>query len=230
MATASARGPRTRARSKWSLPPQADGVTVADLLKQLGDIPPARVRLYPIPGTATEDDVIRVLDHEDRPCELVDGTLVEKAMGLEESIISVFVATCLSNFVLPRKLGFVSGEAGTFKLVSGLVRIPDVAFVSWDRLPGRKLPTEPIPLLAPDLAVEVLSKSNTKREIDRKLREYFAAGTRLAGVIDPEKRIANVYTSARRSKRTTENQALDGGSVLPGFVLPLQEVLKAGLP
>jgi Uma2 family endonuclease len=212
------------------LPPEADGVTVADLLKQLGDIPPKRVRLYPIPGTATEDDVIRVLDHENRPCELVDGTLVEKAMVLEESIIAGFIISCLNGFVLPSKLGFVSGEAGTFKLVSGLVRIPDVAFVSWDRLAGRKLPTEPIPLLAPDLAVEVISRSNTKVEIDRKLREYFAAGTRLAWVIDPKKRIARVYTSARRFKRITEKQSLDGGSVLPGFEVPLQDVLKAGLP
>ena len=97
-------------------------------------------------------------------------------------------------------------------------------------MPGRKLPAEPIPLLAPDLAVEVLSKSNTKSEIDRKLHEYFAAGTRLAWVIDPKKRIARAYISPRRSKRITERQSLDGGSVLPGFVLPLHEVLKAGLP
>jgi Uma2 family endonuclease len=205
-------------------------MTVADLLKHLGGVPPERVRLYPIPGTATEDDVVRVLDHENRPCELVDGTLVEKAMGLEESVIAGFMITCLNTFVLPRKLGFVSGADGTFKLVSGLVRIPDVAFISWDRLPGRKLPAEPIPLLAPDLAVEVLSKSNTKSEIDRKLHEYFAAGTRLAWVIDPKKRIARAYISPRRSKRITERQSLDGGSVLPGFVLPLHEVLKAGLP
>jgi Uma2 family endonuclease len=230
MATAPTREPRTGSRPRSSFSLNADGVTVADLLNRLGGVPPERVRLYPIPGTATEEDVIRVLDQEDRPCELVDGTLVEKATGLEESVISIFLATCLSNFVLPRKSGFVSGEAGTFKLVSGLVHMPDVAFVSWDRIPERKLPSEPIPLLAPDLVVEVLSESNTKPEIDRKLREYFAAGTRLAWVIDPKKKIARVYTSARRFKQITEKQSLDGGSVLPGLVLSRHEVLRAGLP
>jgi hypothetical protein len=83
--------------------PQADGVTVADLLERLGNIPPQRVRLYPTPGTATEDDVIRVLDRENVPCELIEGTLVEKAMGVEESIIAGLLITFLNQFVLPIK-------------------------------------------------------------------------------------------------------------------------------
>ena len=224
MATAPTKGRRVGSRSKSPFPANADGVTVADLLKRLGNIPPERVRLYPAPGTATEDDVIRVLDRENRPCELVDGTLVEKAMGMDESVIAGLILTFVNNFVLPRKLGVVTGEAGTLKLFPGMVRIPDVAFICWDRLPGRKRPTDPIPLLAPDLAVEVLSKSDTKAEIDRKLHEYFSAGVQLVWVVDPKKRVARVYTSARRSKRITEKQSLDGGSVLPGFVLPLSEL------
>jgi len=230
MATAPTRERRSVSRRKPSFPPAADGVTVADLLERLGNIPPERVRLYPIPGTATEDDVIRVLDHENRPCELVDGTLVEKAMGIDGSVIAGLILTFLNIFVLPRKLGFVSGADGTLKLFPGMVRIPDAAFISWDRLPGRKRPTVPIPLLAPDLVVEVLSESNTKAEIDRKLGEYFRAGVRLVWVVDPKKRIARVYTSARRSKRITEKQSLDGGSVLPDFVLPLKELSTAAKP
>jgi hypothetical protein len=81
MAIAPARETRSHPRENPSLRPSADRKTVADLLKQLGDIPPDRVRLYPAPGTATENDVIRVLDHENRPCELVDGTLVVKRWG-----------------------------------------------------------------------------------------------------------------------------------------------------
>ncbi|MGZ3396067.1 MAG: Uma2 family endonuclease [Isosphaeraceae bacterium] len=66
---------------------------------------------------------------------------------------------------------------------SGQVDISDAAFTSWERLPGRERPGKPIPDLAPDLAVEILSKSNTKAEMKRKLAEYFQAGTRrgLAG-------------------------------------------------
>ena len=71
-------------------------------------------------------------------------------------------------------------------LFRGLVRIPDVAFTSWERLPGRRVPPEPIPELAPDLAVEVLSQSNTEAEMTRKRGEYFAAGVRLVWLVDPD--------------------------------------------
>ena len=80
----------------------------------------------------------------------------------------------------------------------GLVRIPDVTFVSWKRLPGHKLPAEPIPDLIPNLAVEVLSVSNTKAEIDRKIGEYFRVGVQLVWMIDPPTRTAEVYTTAGR--------------------------------
>jgi Uma2 family endonuclease len=197
---------------------------MGDLLKRLGDIPPDRVRLRPTPGTATEKDVIEVLDRENRPCELVEGTLVEKPMGFEESQIAMLIGTFLNIFVLPRNLGIVTGEAGTVRLFPGLVRIPDVAFTSWDRLPNRKLPKKPIPALAPDLAVEVLSRSNSKAEMTRKLGEYFEAGVRLVWIVDPRKRTARVYTALDQSVLIKEGQSLDGGDVLPGFVLPLSKL------
>lgn len=80
-----------------------------------------------------------------------------------------------------RNLGLVTGEAGMMRLAPGLVRITDVPFISWERFPGRRVPTEPIPDLAPDLAVDVLSERNTEGEMSRKRREYFDAGVRLMG-------------------------------------------------
>ena len=145
--------------------PFATDVTIADLLKRLGSIPANRVRLHPTPGTATEKDLLEVLDHENRSCELVEGTLVEKAVGYEESVLAFLIGTFLNNFVLPRNLGIVSGPDGTIKLFAGLIRIPDVAFASWNCFPDRKAPKTPIPHIAPDLAVEVLSKGNTKPEM-----------------------------------------------------------------
>ncbi|CAN5905187.1 hypothetical protein BH23PLA1_BH23PLA1_25220 [soil metagenome] len=159
--------------------------TVAELLAHLGDIPPERVRLRPAPGTATEEDVIQVELKENRLCELVDGTLVEKAMGFLESLLTVHLLTLLNTYVYQHNLGLVAGADGTIKLAPGLVRIPDISFISWDRLPDRKVPREPIPHLAIDLAIEVLSKSNTLREMDRKCREYFESGARLVWYIDP---------------------------------------------
>jgi Uma2 family endonuclease len=223
---------KRRASPKSAEPPPApqNGVTVADLLARLGGVPASRVRLYPIPGTATEKDVINVLDHENRPCELVEGTLVEKAMGFEESAIAVNIIVFISSFVRRHKLGVVTGEAGTIRLFPGLVRIPDVAFTSWDRLPGRKWPKAPIPHLVPDLVVEVLSKSNTRSEMDRKLREYFEAGVRLVWMVDPKKRTVRVHTALDQSVWLSENESLDGGAILPGFALRLKDVFAKNAP
>jgi Uma2 family endonuclease len=223
---ATTRGSKHQPRSATVRPsPSIDhGVTFADLLKRLGNIPASRVRLDPAPGTAAEKDVIQVLDRENRPCELVDGTLVEKTMGYEESEIAATIIILLGSFVRRRKLGIVTGPDGSIRLFPGLVRIPDVAFASWDCFPGRKRPRALIPHLAPDLVVEVLSKSNTKGEMNRKLREYFEAGVRLIWIVDPRKRTVRVHTAVDQSVLFAEDQSLDGGAVLPGFVLPLNQL------
>src|SRR5271156_6123619 len=98
MATAEGSKRRPKSVSNRFLPPMGNGVTIADLLKRLGNIPARRVRLYPTPGTATEKDLIKVLDRENRPCELVDGTLVEKPMGYEESEIAATIIILLGSF------------------------------------------------------------------------------------------------------------------------------------
>jgi Uma2 family endonuclease len=205
-----------RTENKW--------VTVADLLKKLGNIPPERVHLDPTPGTATEKDVLEAERRTGRTCELVDGVLVEKAMGFAESFLAFRIGHLLQLFLEQHKLGILAGADGTLRLWPGLVRIPDVTFISWDQLPNRKIPKKPIPDLHPDLAVEVLSRKNTKAEIDRKLHEYFRSGTRLAWVVDPRKRNVRVYTAPDQFRLVPEDQNLDGGDVLPGLDLPLRNV------
>lgn len=198
--------------------------TLADLLEQLGGIAPNRVRFRPPPGTATEEDVLEIHAHEGRICELIDGVLVEKAVGLRESYLASVLITILWSFVRPRNLGMVTGEAGTMRLAFGLVRIPDVAFISWQRLSGRRIPTEPIPHLAPDLAVEVLSPSNTPGEMARKRQDYFAAGVQVVWQVEPNARTVEVFTAPDQSTVLHEAETLEGGTVLPGFTLPLQEL------
>ena len=203
-------------------PASAPFATVGELLKRLGNIPPDRVRLRPTPGTATERDVIEVNGREDTLCELIDGVLVEKAMGFEEAGFATLLAGYFFVFLRAHDLGKALGADATVRLFPGMVRIPDVAFVSWDRYPkGRK--RVPIPDLAPDLAVEVLSKSNTKAEMRRKLADYFRAGVRLVWYVDPRARTVTVYTAPDRSVVLGEDQVLDGGDVLPGFALPIRE-------
>jgi Uma2 family endonuclease len=234
MANTSTSKPRRRAPTRPTPPcppsPPEGPATVGELLKRLGGIPAWRVRLHPTPGTATEKDVIKILDGNERLCELVEGTLVEKPMGYEESKVAITIAAALHIHVRPRKLGIVTGEGGPVKLFAGLVRMPDVAFASWDRFPGRKRPKEPIPYLAPELAVEVLSKSNTRAEMRRKLEEYFGAGVRLVWMVDPRKRTVRVHTSMEDSVLLEEGQSLDGGDVLPGFSISLEEIFAEDEP
>lgn len=198
--------------------------TLADLLRRLGGVPLDRIRFHPSPGSATLQDVLDVRQREGAMCELVEGVLLEKTMGFMEAALTIFLGELLNAFVRPRNLGVVTGPDGTVELMAGLVRIPDVAYTRWDRLPGQRYPDAPIPQLAPNLAVEVLSRSNTPGEMAAKRQDYFAAGVELVWEIDPESRTVLVYTSTTQATRLAAGDTLDGGSVLPGFALPLQNL------
>ena len=90
--------------AEWSL---------ADLQEHLGGVPAERIRLFPSPGSATDEDVIQAAEREGRLCELEDGILVEKPMGWYESLLAVLISTELNAFVTRRNLGKVLGADGT---------------------------------------------------------------------------------------------------------------------
>ncbi len=200
--------------------------TVTDLYRRFGPIPFERIRHSPPPGCGTVADVARLNEQEDRLYELVDGILVEKTVGYEESYIAMKIGRLLGNFVEPRGLGVVTGPDGTIQLDIDLVRIPDVSFVSWERLPGGEIPDEPVPCVIPDLAVEVISRGNTPKEMQDKLIEYFEKGVRLVWYVRPASRVVDVYTSPRRFTRLTVSMRLDGGDVLPGFSVQIAELFE----
>lgn len=202
---------------------------IADLIEHLGGISPRRIRLQPAPGEATERDVLEIHKREHRLYELMEGVLVEKIMGYEESSLACELIYYLKHFLREHDLGNVAGADGALRLVPDLVRIPDVSFISWDRLPDRRIPAERLPDLTPDLAVEILSEGNTPAEMDRKLHDYFSSGTRLVWYIDPRQRMVRVYTSPDDCDELSELQTLEGGAILPGFSLPLAQ-LFARLP
>ncbi len=198
--------------------------TLADMLAHLGDLPPNRIRMSPPPGMATEKDVLEAESRFGRICELVDGVLVEKTVGYYESMVASEVNRLLGNFVHENALGIILTADGTLKILPDQVRVPDCCFLAWNRFPNRQLPREPIPALAPDLAIEVLSEGNTKREMERKLRDYFAAGVRLVWYIDPRTRTARAYTAPDGGTAVEADGALFGGEVLPGFDLRLADL------
>jgi Uma2 family endonuclease len=158
--------------------------------------------------------------------ELVDATLVEKPMGWFESRLAAMLIQILGGFVEQHQLGFVLGEAATLRYSAGLIREPDVSYFSWSRFPGRKLPRGSFLNMAPDLAVEILSPGNTRREMARKRRECFSAGTKLVWEIEPQTRTVAGHTVPSRSKTINEKGILDGGKVIPGFRLSVRELFE----
>jgi Uma2 family endonuclease len=209
--------PRTRG-------PLKNVKNLKDLLSRLGEIPPERIRLYPSPGTATEKDLLHVLDHENVPCELIDGVLVEKPMGAKESFLAIELGFWIRLYLQSHPLGVVFGADATLRIMPHLIRLPDLSFVSASNLPGGLIPDEPVPDLVPDLAVEVLSIGNTRAEMLRKRREFFFAGTSLIWIVDPNKRTVDVYDAPDRFITYSEGDHLIGGDLLPGFAIEMREL------
>lgn len=194
-------------------------LTLADLVSRLGDIPLERIRMRPAPGTAVEQDVIPL-----KMCELIDGVVVEKAMSFFESRLAMVLVFFIETYLRKTGLGFVVGPDAQTRLAPGRIRIPNVSFSRWEKTSDGRVPTEPIGPFAPDLAVEILSPGNTKREMTEKRRDYFAAGTKLVWMIDTKKQTVSVYRTVEECRVIEADGSLDGEDVLPGFSLSLKEL------
>ena len=92
--------------------------------------------------------------------------------------------------------------------------------------PSGEFPEAPIPDLVPDLVVEVISRSNTRKEMDEKLGEYFEKGVRLVWLVRPRTRVVDVYTAVDRFTKLTASTTLDGGDVLPGFSVLVADLFR----
>ena len=204
--------------------------TAADLpalLERLGGVPPERVLLNPPPGTATEADAVRLQDSADkRLCEVVFGTLVEKAMGDEEAFVAAALIGEVYGYLKTHALGQVSGADGRKAMSGGNTRMPDVSFIGNERLDGGVVATGSTGR-PPHLAVEVISLSNTAAEITLKRTEYFASGVRLVWEIDPPSRTAIAWTALDARTDIPTGGTLDGRDVLPDFSVPLADLLKS---
>lgn len=197
--------------------------TLADVVRDLGNVPLDRIR-FPA-GNATEADLVAALEAADkRLYELIDGVLIEKVMGIRESIIGLRLATHLSNYAEEHENGLAFGADGPCRLRPGRIRLPDCGFVTWDRLPDQAAFDEAILDAVPDLVAEVISKGNTIEEMLQKLEDYFRAGVRLVWYVYPKTQTVVVYTSPTAKKTLSRGDTLKGGRVLPGFALPLSKL------
>ena len=171
---------------------------------------------------ATEADLWAAPDDGLRR-ELVDGEIrCMSPAGGRHGRVAILLASRLHAFVESRGLGFVFDSSTGFRLPSGNVRAPDVAFLA----EGQADPLDPgfVPV-RPDLAVEILSPGDTRRDVLDKVGEYLDAGTRIVWVVDPARRTATVFRSATDVTAVSDAGTLDGEDLLPGFRCALADVL-----
>ena len=138
----------------------------------------------------------------------------------------------VSRFAQDRRLGWAFPQGTAFECfppAASRVRKPDTSFVRAGRFPGEQLP-EGFITLVPDLAAEVTSPNDMVGNVERKVRQYLAAGVRLIWVIIPETRDARVYRPGRPSQGVEPDGFLDGEDVLPGFRLPLADLFPPDPP
>lgn len=204
----------------------AIATTWEERLQDLGNIPASRIRTDPAPGTATIEDVTYLRDTERRLYELIDGTLVEKSIGWQESLIAGILLQWLNNYLDTNRIGVATGADGMTRLFGDTVRGPDVAFVAWNRMADGRIPTAPIPDLVPNFVIEVLSTSNTYAEMSRKRREYFHAGVEILWMVDHRARTVTVFRSAQEAAEYKDEAIIDGGQVLPGWKVNIGELFS----
>jgi Uma2 family endonuclease len=209
--------------------------TIGDAQKRLGHIPQERIFSVPGPGTATIQDLLDSSVTEGKLCELVDGILVEKGMGFREGSLGAWLIHLLHAYLETDNVGHVAGADGMIRFKLDLVRMPDVSFIRWDSVDDPQVIENPVGAfleVPPDLAVEVISPSNTQSEMAIKLGEYAKAGVKLVWYVDPERKEVDVYpkASAKRKKTLGVNDTLDGGDILPGFSVPVSRIFESRAP
>jgi Uma2 family endonuclease len=158
--------------------------------------------------------------------EVVDGEIREVTrMGAVATILANRLMIELACFARPNPQGeFVIEVLFRLDRQTNLQRRPDLAYVAYSRLSGPVLPRgedPPVWEVVPNLAVEVVSPSNTAQEIDEKIDDYFRHGVEQVWVVYPLSRKVYVYESVTRVAVLLETDNLTGGSILPGFSLPI---------
>ena len=158
--------------------------------------------------------------------EVIDGQVVEKSMGVYECWLATEVFDLLNRHVKGNSLGRVLMEM-IFDLRPTVdrERRPDVAFISFERWASdREVPETSSWAVVPDLAIEVVSKTNSADEMVEKVEEYFRVGVRLVWVVYRRQRRIYVYRSPTDIQVRTLGEELDGGEVLPGFRVRLEQI------
>jgi Uma2 family endonuclease len=179
-------------------------------------------------GTSVPAAAVPMTISDDMLYEVVGGKLVEKTLGASEIEIATLLVGFLVPFVRSHRLGRVLGEM-IFRIdqAKDLQRRPDVSFVSHARWPShRRVPKVAVWDIVPDMAIEIVSPSNTADHVQEKIHDYFTAGVSRVWVVYPRQQEIYVYESPAKIQVLQLGQELDGGDLIPGFRLPLAALFE----
>lgn len=166
------------------------------------------------------DRIAALPENADKLLEFIGGEIIEVPSNAYSSEIAAHILIMVGLYVKTNKLGHITGEQGGY-MVSGERYAPDVAYLAKSR--QAQLAKEGYNPTPPDLAVEVVSPSDSSKLITVKVGNYLAAGT-VVWVVYPEIKEVAVYVPGQPVKIITADGTLDGSPVLPGFTLPMKEI------
>ena len=159
--------------------------------------------------------------------EVVNGELVMSPKNnFQHGNICARLFLALGNFANEHRLGVVVDSSTGFWMHNRNCRAPDISFVAKGRLKDFKLSTKKFFPGAPDLAVEALSPNNTRSEIDARLKDFFASGTQIAWIINPDEQCIEVCHSPASRRLLGAGASLEGEHLLPGFHYPIADLFK----
>ena len=161
--------------------------------------------------------------------EIVNGELVMSPKNnFQHGDLCARLLIALGNFTRQHRLGVVLDSSTGFWMHNRNCRAPDISFVSRHRMAGLGFRPKTNRFFpgGPDLAVEILSPNNTRAEMDDRLKDFFASGTQIAWVIDPETECAEVCHSVTQRQLLGAGADLDGEQLLPGFRYPIANLFK----
>ena len=142
--------------------------------------------------------------------------------SVEHGRISINLLLPLGLYVRENQLGDIYMPDTGFR-VGERVLMPDIAFISIDRLPTDQSKASPVP---PDLAVEVVSRTDVSDRIEEKAFAYLEAGTQLVWVLKPRSKTVTVYRSETDITLLTQEDTLTGEEVIKGFSCPVDTLFQ----
>ncbi|GIL13076.1 MAG: hypothetical protein BroJett038_17960 [Chloroflexota bacterium] len=163
-------------------------------------------------------------ENKNRLFELINGEIVEKVASFTPSRIALRIGHLFATYLDQHDIGYVTGADGSYILSPAYEVMPDVGYISKERLPQEPERAVEGP---PDLAVEVKSPTDSKRELRQKAEVYLRFGTKIVWLVFPDEQRVEVYVPDDDVREFDMNGTLDGGEVLPGFALPVSQIFPA---